>query len=49
MSEDSLSFYGGVCGMVSQLFRVSLLSPNISINKRFSHNEWFVQYYGEKV
>ena len=49
MSEDSLSFYGGVCWMVSQLFRVSLLDPDISINKRFSHNERFVQYYGETV
>ncbi|MBO7505104.1 hypothetical protein J6T66_02960 [bacterium] len=49
MSEDSLSFYGGVCGMVSQLFRVSLLDPDISINKRFSHNERFVQYYGENI
>lgn len=49
MTEDSLSFYWWVCGMVSQLFRVSLLDPDISINKRFSHNEWFVQYYGENI
>ena len=35
--------------MVSQLFRVSLLDPNISIKKRFSHNERFVQYYGENI
>ena len=35
--------------MVSQLFRVALLSPWIETTKRFPHNEWFVQYYGETV
>ena len=49
VSEWSYSFYGGVCGMVSQLFRVSLLHPDISITKRFPHGEWFVQYYWETV
>ena len=48
-SEWSFSFYGGVCGMVSQLFRVSLLDPDIAITKRFPHGEWFVQYYWETV
>ena len=49
ISEWSYSFYGWVCGMVSQLFRVSLLNPEIIINSRFPHNEWFVQYYWENV
>ena len=49
MSEWSYSFYGWVCGMVSQLFRVSLLEPDIAITKRFPHWEWFVQYYWETV
>lgn len=48
-SEWSFSFYGGVCGMVSQLFRVSLLDPEIIVNSRFPHNERFVQYYWETV
>lgn len=48
-SEWSYSFYGWVCGMVSQLFRVSLLNPEISVTKRFPHSEWFVQYYWEIV
>lgn len=48
-TEEEYLFYGGVCGMVSQLFRVSLLSPDIIITQRFPHNEWFVQYYGEEV
>lgn len=48
-TDISLSFYWWVCGMVSQLFRVSLLNPNININKRFSHTERFVQYYWETI
>lgn len=48
-SEWNYSFYGWVCGMVSQLFRVSLLNPDVLITKRFSHDEWFVQYYWETV
>lgn len=49
VSDWSYSFYGGVCGMVSQLFRASLLDPDIAITKRFPHGEWFVQYYWETV
>ena len=49
ITKDSFSFYGGVCWMVSQLFRVSLLHPEIVVNSRFPHNERFVQYYWEKV
>ena len=48
-SEWSYSFYGGVCWMVSQLFRVSLINPDIEIMKRFPHGERFVQYYWENV
>ncbi len=48
-TEEEYLFYGGVCGMVSQLFRVSLVNPEIIVTKRFPHSEWFVQYYGENV
>jgi len=49
ISNESHSFYWWVCGMVSQLFRVSLINPDIVINKRYPHNEWFVQYYWENI
>jgi vancomycin resistance protein YoaR len=42
-------FYGGVCGVSSQLFRVALLHPRITITKRAPHNEWFTVYYGQEV
>ena len=48
-SEEEYLFYGWVCWMVSQLFRVSLINPDIIINKRFPHSERFVQYYWETV
>lgn len=48
-SEQDFLFYGGVCWMISQLFRVSLLNPEITITKRFSHNERFAVYYWETV
>ena len=48
-SKEEYLFYGWVCWMVSQLFRVSLINPDIIITKRFPHSEWFVQYYGENV
>lgn len=49
INNESFSFYGWVCGMVSQLFRVSLVNPEIFVNNRFPHNERFVQYYWETV
>lgn len=48
-SNELHSFYWWVCGMVSQLFRVSLINPDIVVNKRYPHNEWFVQYYWENI
>lgn len=47
--ENNFLFYGGVCGMTAQLFRISLLTPGIEITKRHPHSEWFVQYYGENI
>lgn len=48
-SEEEYLFYWWVCWMVSQLFRVSLINPNVIITQRFPHTERFVQYYGETV
>lgn len=45
--EANFLFYGGVCWMVSQLFRTSLINPAIQITQRHAHSEWFVQYYWE--
>lgn len=44
-----LKFYGGVCGVASQLFRSSLTNPLLEIPTRWWHNEWYSAYYGEKV
>ena len=35
--------------MSSQLFRASLIDPDIAILQRHPHNEWFTMYYGEKA
>lgn len=44
-----LRFYGGVCGVASQLFRAALTSPFLEIPTRYSHNERFAAYYGDRV
>lgn len=49
ISGDVRLFYGGVCGVSSQLFRAALINPDIAILQRQPHNEWFTVYYGEKV
>lgn len=49
ISGDVRLFYGGVCGVSSQLFRASLIHPDIAILQRQPHNERFTVYYGEKA
>lgn len=44
-----LKFYGGVCGVSSQLFRAALTSPVLKIPLRRGHNERFSAYYGDLV
>lgn len=44
-----LKFYGGVCGVSSQLFRAALTSPVLQIPLRRGHNERFSAYYGDSV
>lgn len=44
-----LKFYGGVCGVASQLFRAALTSPFVEVPMRWGHNERFSAYYGDKV
>lgn len=46
---QNLMFYGWVCWASTQLFRASLLSPQIKITKRYGHSEWLVPYYSEYI
>lgn len=45
----TFTFYGGVCGVASQLFRAGLSSPQVRIDKRRGHNDRYMQYYGPEV
>lgn len=45
----NLMFYGGVCGLSTQLFRASLLAPQIEITKRYGHSRRLVPYYSEYI
>lgn len=47
--RTDLLFYGGVCGFATQLFRTSLLIPQIEVTKRYGHNEWIVPYYYDYI
>lgn len=49
ISGDVRLFYGGVCGVSSQLFRAALIQPDVSILQRQAHNERFTVYYWEKA
>jgi hypothetical protein len=42
-------FYAWVCGLSTQLFRVSLLTPWLETIERHGHSERYTKYYGEKV
>ncbi len=46
---QNLMFYGWVCGLSTQLFRASLLAPEITITKRAWHSRRLVPYYSEYV
>lgn len=45
----NLMFYGGVCGFASQLFRLSLLIPNVDVVERYWHSQRYVPYYSEYI
>jgi len=42
-------FYGWVCWSAGQLFRTSLIIPNITITKRYPHSKRRSQYYGKII
>lgn len=49
LGNNDFLFYGGVCGAASQLFRAGLSSPQVTVDQRFGHNNWYAKYYGDVV
>ena len=47
--RTDLQFYAGVCGAASQLFRTSLIIPNIEITQRHAHSQRWWYYYGDEI
>ncbi len=46
---QNLKFYWWVCGFITQLFRTSLILPEIEITKRYSHSVRLSAYYSDYV
>lgn len=44
-----LPFYGGSCGTAGQLFRTTLMVPDITVTKRSPHIRRWAQFYGLTV
>jgi hypothetical protein len=42
-------FYAGACGSSTQLFRLSLLMPNLDVIERYPHSKRWAYYYGDKI
>lgn len=42
-------FYQGVCGASTQLFRNTLLNPDLEVVQRFNHSQRYVNFYDEYV
>ncbi|HRX63722.1 MAG TPA: VanW family protein [Candidatus Absconditabacterales bacterium] len=42
-------FYAGACGSSTQLFRLSLIMPNLDVVERYPHSKWRSFYYGNKI
>lgn len=48
-STESHMFYWGSCGSSTQLFRMSLIMPNLTVLERYNHSKWRALYYGNKI
>lgn len=46
---QDLMFYGWVCWFASQLFRTSLINPDLEILKRSWHSVWLTAYYSDYI
>lgn len=44
-----LPFYGGACGTAGQLYRTSLIIPDMTVTKRYPHIRRWAQYYGKTI
>ncbi len=42
-------FYGWVCGASTQLFRSSLINPDLYVTKRYSHGQRYVYFYNKDI
>jgi vancomycin resistance protein YoaR len=42
-------FNGGVCGAATQLFRLSLIMPDLSALDRQAHSQRYTRYYDEYI
>jgi len=47
--NKNLPFYGGSCGSAGQLFRTTLITPNLTTTKRYPHLRRRAQYYGPTI
>ncbi len=48
-TSKSYMFYAGACGASTQLFRLSLLMPDIDVIERYPHSKRWAFYYGNKI
>ena len=46
---NNYMFFWGSCGASTQLFRLSLLMPNLDVVERHPHSKWWAYYYWNKV
>lgn len=46
---QNLRFYWWVCGFVTQLFRTSIILPEIEVKKRYPHNVRLSAYYSDYI
>jgi vancomycin resistance protein YoaR len=47
--NQDLRFFGGVCGVSTQLFRTSLMHPYLTVLQRHPHSQRFTRYYSDTV
>ena len=48
-SKQKFMFYQWVCGLSTQLFRASLITPGLQIVRRAPHTKRYTKYYGDIV
>ncbi len=46
---NNYMFFAGSCAASTQLFRLSLIMPNLDVIERHAHSKWWSYYYGDKI